>query len=55
MGKNQFMSVNEVALTYGVSQKTIYRRIWAKAIPAFKIGGRGQWKIARVDIEWLRQ
>jgi len=50
-----FLSVNELAETYGVSTKTIYRRIWAKAIPAFKIGGRGQWKIARKDIEWLRR
>jgi excisionase family DNA binding protein len=49
------MTVKEVAETYGVSTKTIYRRIWAKAIPAFKIGGRGMWKIARIDIEWLRQ
>jgi excisionase family DNA binding protein len=49
------MTVREMAEKYGVSTKTIYRRIWAKAIPAFKIGGRGSWKIAKKDIEWLRR
>ena len=50
-----FFTVNELAEIYEVSTKTIYRRIWARAIPAFKIGGRGQWRIAKKDIKWLRR
>jgi excisionase family DNA binding protein len=52
---NGFLTVNELAEIYEVSTKTIYRRIWAKAIPAFKIGGRGKWRIDKKNIEWLRR
>jgi excisionase family DNA binding protein len=46
-------TVNQLADYFGVNPKTIYRRLWAKAIPAFKVGTR--WRIARSDIKWLRQ
>lgn len=48
-----FFTVNELADHFGVSCKTIYRRLWAKGIPAFKVGQ--QWRIAKKDIIWLKR
>lgn len=53
--KDDLISVNELAKQFGVHPQTIYRRLWKKAIPAFKIGGRGFWKIAKKDIPFMRQ
>ena len=33
--------------------KAIYRRLWAKGIPAYKVGRT--WRIAKKDIKWARQ
>jgi len=44
--------VTELAKEFGVNPKTIYRRLWAKGLPAFKIGR--SWRIAKKDIVWLR-
>jgi excisionase family DNA binding protein len=52
---NDFFTVNQLAEYFKVHPKTIYRRLWAKAIPAFKIGGRGNWKIAKKDIRWMKR
>jgi len=51
--KNEFFTVNELAKEFRVNPKTIYRRLWAKEIPAYKVGR--SWRIARKDIKWLRQ
>ena len=48
-----YFSVNELANHFYMNPKTIYRRLWAKAIPAYKVGR--SWRIARKDIIWLRQ
>jgi len=48
-----FFTVNELAEYFGVNPKTIYRRLWAKEIPAYKVGRN--WRIARKDIMWLRR
>ena len=48
-----FYTVNELAEYFGVCSKTIYRRLWAKGIPAYKVGR--QWRIAKKEIRWLRQ
>jgi len=48
-----FFTVNELAEYFGVNPKTIYRRLWAKEIPAYKVGRT--WRIARKDITWLRR
>lgn len=50
---NDFFTVNELAEHFGVNPKTIYRRLWAKAIPAYKVGRA--WRIAKKDIIWLRK
>jgi len=50
---NDFFTVTELAKHFGVNPKTIYRRLWAKAIPAYKVGKT--WRIPKKDIKWLRQ
>jgi excisionase family DNA binding protein len=50
--KMDFFTVNELADYFRVNPKTIYRRLWAKGIPAYKVGR--SWRIARKDIQWLR-
>jgi len=47
-----YFTVNELAREFIVNPKTIYRRLWAKGIPAFKIGR--SWRIAKKDVVWLR-
>ena len=55
--KTDFFTVNQLADYFGVNPKTIYRRLWAKGIPAYKVGRT--WRIARNDIRndimWLRR
>ena len=48
-----YFTVMELADHFGVNPKTIYRRFWAKGIPAFKVGQ--QWRIAKRDIIWLKR
>ena len=50
---NDFFTVIELAKYFKVNPKTIYRRLWAKGIPAYKVGRI--WRIAKKDIIWLRQ
>ena len=47
-----FFTVNELGDHFGVNPKTIYRRLWAKQIPAFKVGRA--WRILKKDIIWLK-
>ncbi len=46
-------TVSELARYFSVNPKTIYRRLWAKEIPAFRVGRI--WRIAKKDIIWLKQ
>jgi excisionase family DNA binding protein len=48
-----YFTVNELAREFRVNPKTIYRRLWAKGISAFKIGR--SWRIAKKDIIWLKR
>jgi len=48
-----FFTVNELAEYFRVNPKTIYRQLWSKVIPAYKVGQR--WRIARKDIIWLKR
>ncbi len=49
---SEFFTVNQLAEYFGVNPKTIYRRLWAKQIPAYKVGRT--WRIAKKDIFWFR-
>jgi excisionase family DNA binding protein len=51
--KRDYFTVNELAREFRVNPKTIYRRLWAKGIPAYKVGQ--QWRIAKKDLKWLKQ
>jgi excisionase family DNA binding protein len=48
-----YFTVTELTEHFGVNPKTIYRRLWAKEISAFKVGN--QWRIAKKDIIWLKR
>ena len=48
-----YFTVTELADHFRVNPKTIYRRLWAKGIPAYKVGQQSQ--IARKDIIWLKR
>jgi excisionase family DNA binding protein len=48
-----YYTVTELANEFRVNPKTIYRRLWARQIPAYKVGR--SWRIAKKDIKWLRQ
>jgi excisionase family DNA binding protein len=49
---SEYFTVSELARHFGVNPKTIYRRLWAKQIPAYKVGRL--WKISAKDLKWLR-
>ena len=51
--KEDYFTVSGLAREFGVSSKTIYRQLWAKVIPAYKVGQ--QWRIAKKDIIWLKR
>jgi len=48
-----FFTINELAKHFGVNPKTIYRRLWDKGIPAYRVGRA--WRVAKKDIRWLSQ
>jgi excisionase family DNA binding protein len=47
-----YFTVNELAEHFRVNAKTIYRRLWTKGIPAYKV--EETWRIAKKEIKWLR-
>ena len=51
--KVDYFTVNELAEHFGVNPKTIYRQLWGKVLPAYKVGQ--QWRIAKKDIIWLKK
>jgi excisionase family DNA binding protein len=53
MPESAYFTVNELADHFRVNPKTIYRRLWAKGIPAYRVGRT--WRIAKKDIKWLRR
>ena len=48
-----FLSIPEVAELLKVNPKTIYRAVWSKQLPAYKIGRA--WRIVDKDIELFRK
>jgi excisionase family DNA binding protein len=48
-----YFTVIELADHFQVNPKTVYRRLWAKQIPAYKV--EMTWRIAKKDIEWFRR
>lgn len=50
---SEFLSISDLAKVLGVNPKTIYRAVWSKNLPAYKIGRT--WRIAKRDIERFRK
>ena len=53
MSPSECYTVNKLAKYFGVNPKTIYRRLWAKQIPAYKVGRT--WRISKNDVIWLKK
>ena len=49
----EFLTISQVAKTLKVNPKTIYRAVWAKKIPVYKVGKA--LRIAQKDIEVFRK
>ena len=50
---SEFLSVVDLAKLLSVDPKTIYRAVWSKTLPAYRIGRT--WRIAKRDIEGFRK
>jgi excisionase family DNA binding protein len=53
LNMSEFFTVYELARYFNVNPKTVYRRLWAKAIPAYRVGRR--WRIGKKDIISLKR
>jgi excisionase family DNA binding protein len=52
--ESEILTLRDVADYLKVTERTIYRLISAKKIPAFKVGGT--WRFSRADIDgWIKQ
>jgi hypothetical protein len=51
--KDEFFIVKELARDFNVIPKTIYRKLWPKEMPVFKVGR--VWRIAGKDIICLKR
>jgi len=51
--KSEFFTISALARMLDVNPKTIYRAVWSRNLPAYKIGKA--WRIGKKDIELLRK
>jgi excisionase family DNA binding protein len=49
--KSRFLKLDDVAEELNTTHNQIYALVRTGALRAVKIGGRGQWRVARVDLE----
>lgn len=47
----RFLQMSDVADELNISQSQVYHLIRSGELPAIKIGGRGQWRIERSELE----
>ena len=47
----RFLTLHDVAEELATSHNQVYALVRRKQLPALKLGGRGQWRIARNDLE----
>ena len=47
----RFLTLDDVAEELSVSRAQAYALVRSGALPAIKIGGRGQWRVERVKLE----
>jgi len=52
--KSEILTITEVAEYLKVAERTLYRLVAAKKIPAFKVGGT--WRFSKTEIElWIKR
>ena len=52
----RFLTLDDVAAVLATSRAQVYALVRRKELPALKIGGRGQWRVSREDLEaWIVQ
>ena len=47
----RFLSLSDVAETLNISASQTYALVRSGELPAIKIGGRGQWRVERSELE----
>ena len=47
----RFMLLSDVATELNVSDSQVYHMVRSGELPAIKIGGRGQWRVERAQLE----
>lgn len=47
----RFLTLRQVSEELGTSSAEAYALVRSGTLPAIKIGGRGQWRVGRVDLE----
>ena len=50
-GKPRFLQLSDVAEVLNTSSAQVYALVRSGELPAIKIGGRGQWRVERVQLE----
>ncbi len=48
---DRFLQLSEVAETLNISASQTYALVRSGELPAIKIGGRGQWRVERSELE----
>jgi excisionase family DNA binding protein len=51
MAVDRFLTLSDVAEILNISASQTYALVRSGALPAIKIGGRGQWRIERSQLE----
>src|SRR3954447_11311252 len=51
VAESRFLLLSDVAAELNVSDSQVYHMVRSGELPAIKIGGRGQWRVERVQLE----
>jgi excisionase family DNA binding protein len=51
MPEDRFLTLSDVAEVLNISASQTYALVRSGALPAIKIGGRGQWRVERDQLE----
>ncbi len=51
--ESEYLTVGQMARLLNVGTKTVYRALWAKKIPAYKIGR--MWRVSKRDLEMIKE
>jgi excisionase family DNA binding protein len=51
MVSDRFLTLADVAETLNISASQTYALVRSGELPAIKIGGRGQWRVERTELE----